>query len=227
MSKQKRVGAYLRVSTQGQDTELQRQDIQRFLEGRGWNSVTYYEDKASGSHGDRTQLKWMLTDARQRRLDAIVCWKMDRLFRSLRDLVTTLQEFTDLGIEFISIRDQIDMSTASGRLMTHLLAAFGEFERSLCIERVNAGLQVARSRGTKLGRPRLVEADKVLELRNRGMSMSRIATALNISKSSVSKSLSSQVLKKPVEEADSIEAGEPEQIVQKTIDFETPRSEEE
>lgn len=185
----KSVGIYLRVSTVGQSTELQRKEIESYLSARGWLNWTFYEDKLTGTTNHRPSLKQMLTDAKTRKLDLIVCWKMDRLFRSLKDLVTTLQELSDLGVEFISIKDQIDMTTASGRLMTHLLAAFAEFEAALIKERVNAGLAQAKRKGIVLGRPTVINKNEVLRLRNLGKSLTEIAKQLNTTKSGVSKTL--------------------------------------
>ena len=94
----------------------------------------------------------MMKAARQRKFDVLVCWKLDRLFRSLKHLVNTLQEFEDLGIKFISLKDNIDLSTSSGRLMTHLIAAFAEFEASLIRERVTAGVRAKIQKTGKWGR---------------------------------------------------------------------------
>lgn len=185
----KRIGIYLRVSTTGQSTELQRKEIKGYLTARGWLNWTIYEDKLTGTSSARPALKQLLKDAKEGSIDTVICWKMDRFFRSLKDLVTTLQELSDVGAEFISIKDQIDMTTASGRLMTHLLAAFAEFEASLIKERVIAGLANAKSKGVVLGRPTSINKDEVLKLRIEGKSLSEIARQLNITKSGVSKTL--------------------------------------
>lgn len=185
----KRIGIYLRVSTIGQSTELQRKEVEGYLIARGWLNWTFYEDKLTGTSLARPSLKQLLKDAKERKIDTVICWKMDRFFRSLKDLVTTLQELNESGVEFISIKDQIDMTTASGRLMTHLLAAFAEFEASLIKERVLAGLANAKSKGVILGRPSTINKNEVLKLRVDGKSMSEIAKQLNITKSAVSKTL--------------------------------------
>ena len=114
---------------------------------------------------------------------------MERISRSLRDLVTTLQELTDLGVAFVSIRDQIDMTTAAGRLLVHLLASFAEFEREIISERVKSGVQRAREKGRPIGRPRVCDRRKVMELRGNGMSIRGIARELNISKGAVEQAL--------------------------------------
>lgn len=186
----KRIGIYLRVSTTGQSTELQRKEIENYLTSRGWLNWTIYEDKFTGTSAARPALKQLLKDAKDQKIDTVICWKMDRFFRSLKDLVTTLQELNDIGVEFISIKDQIDMTTASGRLLTHLLAAFAEFEASLIKERVIAGLVNAKSKGIVLGRPCTIDKDEVLKLRAEGKSLSEIARKLNTTKSGVSKTLS-------------------------------------
>ena len=208
----KRIGIYLRVSTNGQNTELQRKEIENYLSVRGWTNWTIYEDKLTGTTNQRPALKLMMSDARARKIDAIICWKMDRLFRSLKDLVTTLQELSDFGVEFVSIKDQIDMTTASGRLMTHLLAAFAEFEAALIKERVCAGLANAKRNGVILGRPTVINKYKVVRLKEQGLSLSEIAKQINKTKSAVSKTLKKIRI-------ESIES-----TVSKTKDFSTPPS---
>jgi DNA invertase Pin-like site-specific DNA recombinase len=99
-----------------------------------------------------------LTDARRRRFDVLVCWRLDRLGRNLKHLVTLLEELQALGIAFVSLNEGIDATTPAGKLQMHILAAIAEFERSRIAERVKAGLQRARAQGTRLGRPRKVPA---------------------------------------------------------------------
>lgn len=185
----KRVAVYFRVSTLEQSTELQKIEIQRYLEARNWPSALVYEDKATGTNINRPELKRLLADARQRKFDLIVCWKLDRLFRSLTDLVVTLQELQELGIEFISLKENIDLTTASGRLLMQLMGAMAEFEASLIRERVCAGLRAARAKGTRLGRPPSIDYDEVLKLRKQNKSLGQIAMLLGITKGGVSKSL--------------------------------------
>lgn len=181
----KRIGIYLRVSTVDQNTALQSDEVRRFLEARGWTNFTIYEDKRSGTNGNRPAFKAMMKDARERKIDVVVCWKLDRLFRSLKDLIATLQEFSDLGVDFISLKDNIDMTTSVGRLLMHMLGAFGEFEASLIRERVRAGLNAARARGKRLGRPKTIDSERIVSLRAEGLSIRQIAKTLGISKSSV------------------------------------------
>lgn len=184
-----RIGAYLRVSTLEQSTELQKREIEAYITARRWQSVVFYEDKATGTNANRPALKQLLLDAHQRKLDMVICWKLDRLFRSLKDLVNTLSEFSHLGITFISLKDTIDMSSSSGRLMVHLLAAFSEFEAALIQERVRAGLRNAKAKGKRLGRPKKRDDQQILALRQKGLSLRQISRELGISMGSVQKGL--------------------------------------
>lgn len=185
-----RVAIYLRVSTLDQSTELQRHEITAYVHARSWDIFHIYEDKESGTTQKRPALQSMLSAVRARKVDTVICWKLDRLFRSMRDLVTTLHEFQDLGVTFISIKDQIDQTTSTGRLLTHLLGAFAEFEANLIRERVRAGLANAKRKGVKLGRPKTIDIDRVIELRRAGKSLSKIAEIMGVTKSGVSKTLS-------------------------------------
>jgi putative DNA-invertase from lambdoid prophage Rac len=184
-----RVAIYLRVSTVQQNTDLQRSEIEKYIEARGWAGHLVFEDRLSGTTGNRPAFKEMLKLARRRRIDLVICWKLDRMYRSLKDLIITLQELQDLGVGFISIRDSIDLTTASGRLMTHMLASFAEFEASLIRERVMAGLKNAKAKGVILGRPPKLNEIEVLRLRSDGLSLGKIARLLNVSKTAVHKSL--------------------------------------
>src|SRR5436190_320933 len=112
----------------------------------------YVDEAVSGTKDRRPALDRLMADAKQRRFDAILVWKLDRFARSLRHLVNALAELEALGVAFVSLRDNVDLSTPSGRLMVQIIGAMAEFERSLIVERVRAGLQNARRRGRKLGR---------------------------------------------------------------------------
>lgn len=184
-----RIAVYLRVSTQDQSTELQKREILQYVQSRGWGPPQIYEDKATGTNANRPMLKALLGDCRERKVDVVIAWKLDRFFRSLKDLVTTLQELTELGIDFISLKDHIDLSTSSGRLMMHMLGAFAEFEASLIRERVRAGLRNARAKGKVLGRPKERDDDRIHLLRYQGVSIKQIARELGIAKSTVQDSL--------------------------------------
>jgi DNA invertase Pin-like site-specific DNA recombinase len=131
------------------------------LPPRGWEIVGEYVDHASGSQESRPELKRLASDANQRKFDAVVVWKLDRYARSLKHLVNALAEFEALGIAFVSLRDNLDLSTPSGRLMCQIIGAMAEFERALIVERVKAGLRHAQAKGRKLGRPVLTDVSRM------------------------------------------------------------------
>ena len=145
---------YARVSTLDQEPENQLQELRRYVEARGWASTEYVDRGISGSKDRRPALDQMLTDARRRRIDVVICWRLDRLGRNLKHLVTLIEEFQALGVAFVSLGEGIDCTTPAGKPQLHILAALAEFERARIQERVRAGLARARAQGVKLGRPR-------------------------------------------------------------------------
>ena len=177
-------GIYLRVSTLDQSTEMQRADLVDYATRRGFN-IEIYEDHATGTTADRPELSRLLHDCRTRKIDIVLVWKLDRFFRSLKDLVNTLTLLTEVGVSFISLKDNIDLTTSSGRLLMHMLGAFAEFEASLIRERVKAGLRRAIANGRPVGRPRVTSDDSVLNLRREGQSIRKIAAHLGISRGAV------------------------------------------
>jgi DNA invertase Pin-like site-specific DNA recombinase len=148
-----------------------------------------YEDKATGTNTNRPQFRNLMQDAHSRQFDIVLVWKLDRMARSLKDLIYTLQELSELGVTFISLRDHLDLTTSTGRLMLHIVGAFAQFEADLIKERVKAGLSAARAKGTKLGRPARISHMRVAELRQQGRSLNQIARELGVTKSAVSKTL--------------------------------------
>lgn len=144
---------YCRVSTSEQTTDNQLHELQRYASARGWDTAIY-ADTISGAKDRRPALDQLLADARRRRVDAVVCWRLDRLGRNLKHLVTLLDELQALGVSFVSLNEGIDLSTPAGRLQLHILSALAEFERERISKRVRAGLARARRQGKKLGRPR-------------------------------------------------------------------------
>lgn len=195
-----RVAIYLRVSTQDQSCELQRSEALRFIQLKGYKLYKIYEDTASGTNGKRPQFSDLMRDSHQKKFDVIICWKLDRFFRSMKDLVNVLNDLSERNIAFVSIKESIDMGTPAGRLLTHLLAAFAEFEADIIRERVIAGLNNARLKGKRLGRPPSVSASQILHFRNKGMSLREIGLALNVSKSAVSKTLKKLRIKGELEQ---------------------------
>ena len=149
-----RAAVYARVSTQDQEPENQLQELRRYVQARDWTAVEYVDRGVSGAKDRRPALDQLVTDARRRRFDVLVCWRLDRLGRNLKHLITLLDELQALGIAFVSLAEGIDATTPAGKLQMHILGAIAEFERERIRERVLAGLQRARAQGRRLGRPR-------------------------------------------------------------------------
>jgi DNA invertase Pin-like site-specific DNA recombinase len=187
-----RAAIYSRVSTSNghQSPQMQISELRDYAQRRGLEIAGEYVDHASGAKDSRPALNKLMADAHQRRFDAVLIWKLDRFGRSLRHLVNALAELEALGIAFVSLRDNLDLSTPSGRLMFQIIGAMAEFERSLIQERVRAGIRAARAKGRKLGRPRAaVDAAKIGRLRAQGRSIRHIAAELGCSRSLVHKTL--------------------------------------
>jgi DNA invertase Pin-like site-specific DNA recombinase len=179
-----KVAIYARVSTanHGQDVSLQTREQHQFAEARGWQVFDDYIDQGvSGSKDSRPELNRLMADARRRKFDIVLVWKLDRFGRSLRHLVNALAEFESLNISFVSLSDNLDLSTASGRLMFQIIGAMAEFERALIQERVRAGIRNARAKGRRLGRPsKYVDPQAIEALRSQGVSWREIADKLQV-----------------------------------------------
>ena len=155
-----RVALYARVSTsdKDQDPETQLMALRDFCLANGWEVVGEYVDKASARDlAHRAEWRRLLDDAAKRRFKAVVVFKLDRAFRSVKDMHDTLAAWELLGIEFSSLREQFETSTAVGRLLLNLLAAVAEFELEMIRERVKAGMDRARRQGKRIGRPSVTE----------------------------------------------------------------------
>ena len=149
-----RAAIYARVSTFDQEPENQLQELRHYVDARGWSAIEFVDRGVSGSKDRRPALDQMIADAKRRKFDIVVCWRLDRLGRNLRHLVTLLDDFQALGVAFVSMGEGIDCTTPAGKLQLHILAALAEFERGRFQERVKAGLARAKSQGVRLGRPR-------------------------------------------------------------------------
>ena len=149
-----RAAIYARVSTIDQEPENQLQELRRYVTARNWTAGEYVDRGVSGATDRRPALDHLLADARRRRFDVVVCWRLDRLGRNLRHLITLLDELQALGVAFVSLAEGIDATTPAGRLQMQILGAISEFERGRIVERVRAGLARARAQGQRLGRPR-------------------------------------------------------------------------
>jgi DNA invertase Pin-like site-specific DNA recombinase len=189
--KVKRIAVYGRVSTDAQNHTSQLREVRAYLRRR-WSraEVIEYLDKASGTRFSRERLDAMMAEVRKGRIDVLAVYKLDRLGRSLQHLAQLIGELETHGTALVASSQGIDTSESNpaGRLQMHVLAAVAEFERSVIVERINAGLAAAHERGTKLGRPRTLDRhiSSVAKLSRRGLSGRKIAAKLNIPEGSVS-----------------------------------------
>jgi DNA invertase Pin-like site-specific DNA recombinase len=180
------VALYARVSTSDQDADLQLVELRRYVAARGWAIVEEFVDQGvSGSLASRPALDRLRAAARRRDVDAVVVWRFDRFSRSITDLVASLEEFRTLGVAFVSIHEQIDTGSPTGRVVFAVVAAMAEFEREILRERVRAGMARARERGVRLGRPFKLDALEVLRLRRDGLSVRAIARSVGAPASTV------------------------------------------
>jgi DNA invertase Pin-like site-specific DNA recombinase len=140
----------------------------------------------SGAKQKRPELDRLMAEAHRRRFDAVVVWKFDRFARSVSHLLRALETFKALGIEFVSLSEQVDTSTPTGKMVFTVLGAVAELERSLIAERVRAGLRNAKAKGKKLGRPKVaVDRAKIVTLRRQGLSWAQIGDELGVSDATV------------------------------------------
>ena len=178
-----RAALYARVSTtHGQDPEMQLAELREYAARRGYSVKEEFVDQGiSGAKDSRPALNRLMDDCYKRRLDVVLVWKLDRFGRSLKHLVNAIAELEARGVAFVSLRDNLDLATPSGRLMFQIIGAMAEFERALIQERVRAGLCRARAKGKQLGRPRLqIDAAKIQQMRAKGQSLRSIAAGLGI-----------------------------------------------
>jgi DNA invertase Pin-like site-specific DNA recombinase len=179
-----RAAIYARVSTSnnGQDPRVQTRELMEFCDRRGWRLVPEYVDIGiSGTKEKRPALDRLMADAHRRKFDVVVVWRFDRFARSVSHLLRALETFQSLGIEFVSLSEQMDTSTPTGKMVFTVLGAVAELERSLIVERVKAGLRNARAKGKRLGRPkRNVDASAIAALRGQGLPWRTIAVRLGV-----------------------------------------------
>src|SRR6516225_9730475 len=178
-----RAAIYARVSTLDQEPENQLQELRRYVVARGWTAVEYVDRGVSGAKDRRPALDQLLADARCRRFDVLVCWRLDRLGRSLKHLITLLEDLQALGVAFVSLAEGIDATTPAGKLQMHILGAIAEFERARIQERVRAGLQRARAQGKPLGRPTRKIPAPARQMAELAVSVREAARRLGVSRS--------------------------------------------
>ncbi len=173
-----------------QKPEVQVEELRRYCEARGWTITHEIVDHGySGRTETRPGLKQLFSLVRAREVDCVVVVKLDRLFRSLKHLVTTLEELQELKVLFVATKDNIDYSTASGRLFVQVLGSLSEFEASLTRERVLLGLAHARAKGKRLGRPPKGHEDEIRRLRAQGATYRTIRKSLRCGMGSIRRAL--------------------------------------
>lgn len=186
-----KVALYARVSTESQDPEVQLQAIRSHGTQRGWEIVEEFIDRGySGARERRPALDRMMEAAWAGKFEAAVVWRFDRFARSVKHLIEALEKFRNLKIHFISLQEQFDTSTPIGQAMFTIIGAMAQLERDIIRERVKAGLDRARAKGVRLGRPKaLAYSDQVIELRGQGLSLQEIARKLQCSRSTIRRRL--------------------------------------
>jgi DNA invertase Pin-like site-specific DNA recombinase len=179
-----RAAIYARVSTLDQEPENQLQELRRYVEARGWTALEYVDRGVSGAKDRRPALDQLVTDGKRRPFDVLVCWRLDRLGRSLKHLIMLLDDLQALGVSFVSLAEGIDATTPAGKLQMHILGAIAEFERARIVERVRAGLARRAAQGKPLGRPRQTISEDDLA-RTIGLSTRKAAALLGVSHAAV------------------------------------------
>lgn len=200
-----RAAIYARVSSDDQECQMQLTELNGFVARMGWPAVAPYVEIESGKAGVRRPvLERLLSDARMKRFDVVLAWKLDRFGRSLQDLIANIQTLDAAGVRFIAPNQGIDTDNRSpvGKLLLHMMGAFAEFERSLIVERVTAGIKqhkanwklgrIGRDLHTRSGKdlptgrpPTIFRRDLAREMRAAGSSWNQIAGKLNVARSAV------------------------------------------
>ncbi len=191
MTDLKRTAIYARVSTTDQSTDSQLLDLKRYVSDRGWQTYQEYCDNGvSGTKDSRPALNELMGDAKKRKFDAVLVWRFDRFARSTRHLINALEEFKNLGIDFVSYQENIDTSSPLGSAIFTIISAVAQLERDIIAERVKAGLRRAVENGKQLGRPRVdVDFDRIARLRVQGRAWTEIARELGIGKGTAQRAL--------------------------------------
>ena len=184
----KKVALYMRVSSVDQHPETQLHDLRAMARQRGLEIIAEYTDRISGTKARRPGLDELLRDARRGRFQVVMVWASDRIARSVRHFLEVLDELNHLNIEFVSFRENLDTGGPLGRAVVIIIGAVAELERNLIIERVRAGMRRARLEGRHIGRrPLDIDRSAVLRDRDRGQSLSEIASTHRISRATVSR----------------------------------------
>ncbi len=187
-----KIALYTRVSTFDQSVDMQLSDLRLYCEQRGFEIYKEYSDEGiSGTKDRRPSLDELMDDARKRRFDVVLCWRFDRFARSTKHLITALEEFRHLGIDFISYQENIDTCSPLGKAIFTIVSAIAELERNIIAERVKAGIRNAREKGKRLGRPKKLNLNvkELQKMRNQGLSFKKIADRVKACPATIYKTL--------------------------------------
>ena len=191
-----KVAVYARVSTAEQTVDNQLIELRRYVEARGWTAIEFVDRGVSGSKESRPALDELMKAVYRRQVDAVCVFALDRLGRSLTHLVRIIEDWQNLGVSLVSLRDGLDLGSASGRLQMHILAALAQFEKERVRERVVSGIERARTQGVRLGRPRRrIDAVRLNEVA--GLPTREAARRLGVPRSTLQRLLA----QKPAESA--------------------------
>ena len=182
MAKQPKVAIYVRVSTDEQDPDAQLRDLREYVRSRGWKDVTEYVDLGfSGAKDSRPRFKELWDAIHKGRVQILLTHALDRLGRSLAHLVKIIFTLTERNVTLVSFRENIDLSTAQGRLIASIFAVLAEYELAMIRERTRAGMRAAKARGSKIGnQKRFFDKTKATKLRDQGVGQIRIARKLGV-----------------------------------------------
>jgi len=196
-----RVVKYQRVSTNNQDVENQTQSIDKQIELLGWEVVGEYKETESGmkSKNHRPQLRRLLRDSRLRMFDRVIVYSLDRLGRSVVDVINTINELEEVGVNIFVVKNSIDTSTSQGKLFTYFCSIFGEMERDMILSRQSSSIERLREKNQKWGKGKLLskeQREQIVNLKDKGYSYRKIKDELNISLGTISYTLNT--LKQPI-----------------------------
>jgi DNA invertase Pin-like site-specific DNA recombinase len=184
--KTKRAAIYVRVSTNDQETDMQETELREYCDNRSWSCTVYRDKGQSGAKNDRPALNALLGDMRKRKFDVLIVWSLDRLARSLKQLLSIAEECKSLGVDLVSLKQNVDTTLPAGRLTFQVLGAVAEFEREMLRERVRAGMAQAKRAGKRVGRParrqfHSSEIERMKALRTEGASVRKLASMFGTS----------------------------------------------
>ena len=201
--KTKRAAIYVRVSTNEQETDMQETELKEYCDNRSWSCTVYKDKGQSGAKNDRPALNALLADMRKRKFDVVVVWALDRLARSLKQLLSIAEECKALDVDLVSLKQNVDTTLPAGRLTFQVLGAVAEFEREMLRERVRAGMAQAKRAGKRVGRParrqfHSSDIDRMKALRAKGTSVRRLAADFQTTQWMASKLTSAEAASAPL-----------------------------